>query len=210
MINSLIKDKYLFDSSIAINEFRVGKSIVDLAIFNGLSKAFEIKTELDSSQRLESQLTDYKQLFNKCYIITHDSLADKYLKLDRDVGVIILSDNNGNLALDEIRPAQLNNKINPAIAIKSLHTKEYKNIIKQHFGFLPKVNSFEMFEACLSMMKDISTEDLNKFFLQEVKKRGLHKKSLNQCPKELKTICLSLNLDQDSLNQLNEKLNQYI
>lgn len=210
LINELIKDKYQFKSSIAINEFRVGKSIVDLAIFNGLSKAFEIKTELDSSKRLESQLTDYKQLFNKCYIITHESLGDKYLELDKDVGIVILNHRGGNLGLEEIRPARLNKKISSEIAIRSLQTKEYKNIIKQYFGKLPEVNSFEMFNTCLSMMKEISSEDLNKLFLQEIKKRILHKKTLNQCQRELKTICLSLNLDQESLKYLNEKLNQYI
>ena len=35
------------------SEFRVGESIADMAMFNGESKAFEIKTEYDSPRRLD-------------------------------------------------------------------------------------------------------------------------------------------------------------
>jgi len=47
LINNLISN-YGTKNSIIINEFRVGNSVADMVLFNGTSKAFEIKTELDS------------------------------------------------------------------------------------------------------------------------------------------------------------------
>jgi len=55
------------------SEFRVGKSVADLAIFNGSSKVFEIKTEFDSDIRLEIQLKNYKKIFNEVFLIITES-----------------------------------------------------------------------------------------------------------------------------------------
>ena len=53
--NELIKlllKKYGTRNSVYFNEFRVGNSIADMVMFNGESKAFEIKTEYDTPRRL--------------------------------------------------------------------------------------------------------------------------------------------------------------
>lgn len=41
IINNILLKQYGTESTVAINEFRVHNSIVDLALFNGESKAFE-------------------------------------------------------------------------------------------------------------------------------------------------------------------------
>lgn len=210
LICDLIKDKYQFKESVVINEFKVGKSIVDLAIFNGVSKAFEIKTELDTSKRLDSQLTDYKKLFNKSYIVTHSNLASKYLNLDEDVGIIALHKRNNCYELEELKAANFNPVLDAEVLIKSLRTKEYKNIVQKYFEELPKVSSFKLFESCLSLLKEIPKDELNQLFLAEIKKRETNKNILLDCPKELKNICLSLNLNKNALIDLEKKLNQYI
>lgn len=48
IISKLLIRKYGTKNTIALNEFRVRNSIVDFALFNGESKAFEIKTEYDT------------------------------------------------------------------------------------------------------------------------------------------------------------------
>jgi hypothetical protein len=210
LINELLGNRYSIKDTIAINEFKVADSIVDLAMFNGTSKAFEIKTELDSPKRLATQLKDYRKLFNECYIVTHESLSSKYLQEDSSIGIIILYNNNKTVRLEEIRPAKKILSIDPEIAIRCLRTKEYKNIIQNYYGEIPRVSSFKMFEECLSLLKDIPSDNLNSLILLELKKRSLHKNVLTACPKELKHICLSLNLSQGTFSVLEQKLNQYI
>ncbi len=69
------------EESIIFNEFRAGDSVVDLAMFNGVSKAFEIKTEFDSDKRLKSQISDYRQCFNEVYLIVPSNKVQSYKKI---------------------------------------------------------------------------------------------------------------------------------
>ena len=211
IINDWLLNKYKLSDTIAMNEFRVGNSIVDMAMFNGLSRAFEIKTELDSDKRLNNQLLDYVKLFDECYIVTHESLADKYLKQKTETGIIILYKENNRLKLQEIKkPAKRNNPIDCETLIRCLHTAEYKNIIKNYFGKIPDVSSFKMFVTCLLMMKQIPSNELHSLMLNEFKKRKIDKDVIASSPKELKHLCLSLNLSYKNYAILNERLNQYI
>lgn len=61
----LIKGK----SHVTIFELPVGNSRADLCKINGSSVAYEIKTDLDDLTRLDKQLNDYLQIFEKIFII---------------------------------------------------------------------------------------------------------------------------------------------
>ena len=210
IINELLLKQYGVKDSIVINEFRVGNSIADLVLFNGTSKAFEIKTELDSDKRLVGQLNDYSKIFRQNYIVIHESLIDKYLNIDSNVGIIALFEQPRSLKLEEIRPAVNNVNINSDTLINSIRTPEYKNIIKNHFGELPDVNSFKMFDECKLLMREIPSSVLHNLYLDELKKRKSNTSKLKSYYKELRQITLSLNLDDKSYNQLYEKLNKPI
>ena len=84
-INEMLLNAYGVTDTIAINEFRVGSSIADIVMFNGTSKAFEIKTELDSDQRLDGQLADY----TKTYVICSECKKPD-TKLQKDGRLLIM------------------------------------------------------------------------------------------------------------------------
>ncbi|WP_259460495.1 sce7726 family protein [Paraburkholderia sp. BL23I1N1] len=46
-------------------ELPVGRSIVDVAVFNGTSTAYEIKTEFDTPRRLTTQTSNYLAAFDR-------------------------------------------------------------------------------------------------------------------------------------------------
>ncbi|GHT12532.1 hypothetical protein FACS189426_16040 [Bacteroidia bacterium] len=210
IINDLLLKEYKLSSTIAINEFRVGNSIADIAMFNGISRAFEIKTELDSDKRLNNQLLDYEKLFDECYIVTHESLVDKYLNQKNDTGIIVLYKEKNHLKLKEIRPAKRNKTIDCEALIRCLRTVEYKNIIGNFYGKIPDVSSFKMFDTCLLMMKHIPVDELHTLMMTEFKKRKIEKNVILSSPKVLKHLCLSLNMNFNAYSILNERLNQYI
>lgn len=210
IINDLLLKQYKLNNTIAINEFRVGNSIVDIAMFNGISRAFEIKTELDSDKRLTNQLLDYEKLFDECYIVTHESLVDKYLNQKDEAGIIVLSKEKRSLKLEEVRPAKRKNLLDCETLIKCLRTAEYKNIIEKYYGKIPNTGSFKMFDTCLSLMKHIPKEELHSLMMSEFKKRKVEKDVILSSPKELKHLCLSLNMNVYTYSILNDRLNQYI
>lgn len=209
-INELLIKKYGVKNTIAINEFRVGESIADIVLFNGTSKAFEIKTELDSKKRLNGQLSDYRKIFKESYIVTHEALVDMYLKEDESIGVISLETSSKSFKMIEIRPAKINSEISPEAIIRSIRTNEYKNIVKEYYGALPKMNSFNMFDICFDLIKEIPNENLNTLFIEELKKRKSNTVNINSFFKELRQLGLAMNIDEKTHHNLLIKLNKPI
>lgn len=209
-INELLIKSYGLKDTIAINEFRVGDSIADIVLFNGTSKAFEIKTELDSNKRLNGQLADYRKIFKESYIVTHEALIEKYLKEDDSVGIIALEEHSRSLKMIEIRPAKVNLEINSETVIRSIRTNEYKGIIKQYYGELPIMNSFNMFDICSDLLAQIPKEDLNKLFIEQLKKRKSNTIKIDSFFKELRQIGLAMNINDKMHQNLLVKLNKPI
>ncbi len=203
-------DQYGIKDTVAINEFRVGNSIADIVMFNGTSKAFEINTELDSNKRLSSQLADYSKIFKKCYVITHESLTEKYLFEDDHIGIIEFIEHPKSVAMREVRSAIENQTIDVETLIRSIRTHEYKSIIKNYFGELPEMNSFNMFEICKEMMKHIPNETLNQLFIGELKKRKSNTNILEIFHKELRQLFFAMNLNEKSFRELDYKLSKHI
>lgn len=210
LINELLLKKYGTKNTVVINEFKVGNSVADMVLFNGTSKAFEIKTELDSEKRLTGQLNDYTRIFKECYIVTHESLIDKYAGKDENTGIIAFARHGNSLKMLEIKRAIANEKIDAAILIRSLRTQEYKNIVIKYFGELPCVSNFKMFDACFSLMKQIPDNELNNLFINELKKRTSNTQLLHSFNYELRQLCLSLKINLKDYNELNLKLSQPI
>jgi hypothetical protein len=209
LVDSLLKE-FGTKNSLILNEFRVGNSVADIVIFNGTSKAYEIKTELDSNKRLNGQLSDYAKIFQESYIVTHESLVNKYEILNDAVGIIALIVNNGKLKIKTVRPAIANKEIDINILIRSIRTNEYKNIVQAFYGLLPKVNSFDMFETCKKMMYSIPPDTLYELFLTEIKKRKSDNALLDKCQKELKQFCLSININKAQYDIFSERLSKPI
>ena len=182
-----------------------------ITLFNGISRAFEIKTEFDSERRLNGQLKDYNKLFQECYIVIPEHLIDKYDSLiNNNIGIDILYQEKGTLKINNYRKAIENDIIDHSVLMRSLKTSEYKNIVLNTIGALPNVSCFEMFDACYEIIKDIPYQELHYLFTNEIKKRKNNTSLLNIFPKELRQICLCLNVNIDIYRDLELKLNNKI
>lgn len=211
IINKLLLKGYGAKDSIAVNEFRVGRCIVDFAIFNGESKAFEIKTEYDSGRRLGNQLETYSKLFQRCYIVVHESMCDYYeSSLPENIGIVLMTVTANGLNMVEYRPALENDGIDPDILMRSLRTSEYKEMILSYYGSLPDVSCYEIFDKCLEMMHHIPASELQLLFNIQMKKRLSVTRKLKSYPSEIRQMCLSMNLDGKSVERLLVKLNSPI
>lgn len=199
-LNNWLKKELGTDNSIIFNEFRIGKAIADLAMFNGVSKVFEIKTILDKEYRLSNQLQEYKKIFNEVYIIVPNVLLSKYLNYDNSVGIISFDSNSKKFEL--IQKAERINNINSNTLMEVLHTKEYLEISKAYFGQLPEMNSFNQFDICKELISKIPKKDLNILFLTAMKKRNINNLFFNKVNSEFNQICLSLNLKKQERDNL--------
>lgn len=124
-------------SSLAI-ELGVAGSIVDVAVFNGTSTAYEIKTEYDSHRRLRTQTLSYLRAFDRVYVVTHPDLAERYASLvDERVGILCLTNKD---SLREVRRAVDDvSRIEPATIYRMLRRQEFMDAIHERFGPQPKM-----------------------------------------------------------------------
>lgn len=210
LIELLIK-KYAHSNTVIFNEFRMRKSIVDLAMFNGNSRAFEIKTEYDTTRRLIGQLVDYTRVFQLCYVVIPANMLETYEKdIPPYIGIVLMRESGGVLELDEARPAVENKNIDAGMMMKCLRTKEYENMVIEEFGKLPDVPYYEMYEACEEKLYDMPPDKLHQYFLKEIEKRKNNMCLLKKAPRELRQMYLQLGLSKGQIDILQTYLNNPI
>jgi hypothetical protein len=177
------------------NEFRVGNAVADLVMFNGKSKVFEIKTEFDSSKRLNLQIENYSKAFNQIFLIVPESKLSIYSKFDKSIGLISFNNNEKSEKFTLQRDAITNDEIDSETIMKVLHTNEYKSIVKSFYGELPIMTSFNQYNICNDLIKKIPNNELNKKFIEKMKNRYLENVLSNRYYKEFNQISLALKLN---------------
>lgn len=188
-------------SSKIFSEFRIEKSVADLAMFNGNSKAFEIKTEYDSDSRLSLQIENYRKIFNQTFLIVPESKLSIYEKYDDNIGIIVLSSNDKQ-RFSLYRNAVIDLKVDASAVMNVLHSGEYKSIVNQFYGDLPKMTSFSQFKICSDLIKQIPNYELNKLFIEQIKSRGSNNNLSTSYYKEFNQLCLALKMSKSERNQM--------
>lgn len=200
--------KYRTQNTAIFNEFKVGKSIADLVFINGESRAFEIKTDLDTPKRLEKQISDYRKVFDACYVVIPDNRYQQYAEtIAPETGIITMSQVGKKLALEEKRGAIKNATVDVDVLMSVFHTDEYKRFIVQEFGALPLVPGHQMYDVCREMMQDIPLQKLKFFFHDTLKRRKNNTTLLKKVPMEFRQMFLSLGLDERGAETLLQRLN---
>ncbi|MDD4822002.1 MAG: sce7726 family protein [Bacteroidales bacterium] len=209
--NELIKlllNEYGTKNTVFFSEFRVGNSIADMVMFNGASKAFEIKTEYDNPRRLNKQMEDYKCFFDKCFVVIPDNRLEEYCNIiESTTGIITMRRNNGNLSLKEFRPAVQNIRFDAKALMSCLRTDEYKNIVLSLGISLDGISGYDMFTFCYNVISQADPLLLKRYFLREIKKRKNNTALLRKYPMSIRQMMLSLNLPEDKADRLLKQLN---
>lgn len=206
-----LRKQYARRQSLIVNEFHVGNSITDLAFFNGESRAYEIKTSYDTPRRLESQLNDYKRVFDKCFLVVEQSEVDAWKDYDEEMGILAFCHGpRGKIYLQEIRPAKTNEFIDVDILMTCLRADEYE-FIAEHYGSASlSKRKYKHFVECKEVLKCMDRRLLHDAFLETIEKRKSGFDILKQTPRELYQICLSMHLTAKQMDVINNCLNNKI
>lgn len=188
-----ILSQYHSEKATVLTEFRSANCLADALVLNGTSCAYEIKTELDTLDRLERQLAAYQQMFDQIYVITSELQAEKLiLKLDSSVGIVVLK---ADLSMKRVRLAHSNKAdIDNGQIFDSLRAKEYLNIVHSQFGFTPDVPNTLRYTACKELFMQLSPEIAHNEMVRVLKCRIPDVKAeiaLNLIPKSLSSLYLN-------------------
>jgi hypothetical protein len=192
-------------NSKVFSEFRVGNAVADLVMFNGNSKAFEIKTEFDSDSRLALQIDNYRKAFNQIFLIIPESKLSLYEKYDKGVGLITFKGNQLQKFTFH-RSAESNPVVDAKTLMNILRTHEYKAIVKLYYGDLPEMTSFNQFNKCFELIEKIPNSELNIYFIEQMKSRNIDRILSSRYYRELNQLSLALKLSKVEKETMIQKL----
>lgn len=124
-----------------LNEFRVGECKADLAILNGTSTVYEVKSERDSLTRLERQVNAYSKVFARVYVIAAEDHVNAVRgSVSEDIGILVL---NGRHQISTLREAADRPEgTSPAAIFDAIRTEEARIILRAHgVSVLPVPNT---------------------------------------------------------------------
>ncbi|MGV8153585.1 MAG: sce7726 family protein [Alkaliphilus sp.] len=156
----LIKTK----NDIVVFELNSGESRVDICKINGISIAYEIKTEFDTLFRLEKQVRDYQRLYDKVYIIcprTKLKSVEEILPLE--CGIYIYNHKGNNISFKIHRYAKKRDALDAEYQLKSMTTTFLQQLCLDKK--LARENSIEY---CL---ENYNGKKINKIYKEYVKEK---------------------------------------
>ena len=205
LINVILMLHYALKDTILFSEFNVGRSIADLVMFKDISIAYEIKTDYDSDKRLIHQLNDYNKLFDKCYLVASSDGYNKYAKeLPYNVGIITFEYNGDSLVPHIVKEAVLNEVIDIPTLMRSIRIVEYEGIVKELYGSLPVVSSFDMFDECEKLLANADNRKVRASFMRVIKQRKTNTQSLKQFDHCFRQLGLATHM---TINEYNRFIN---
>lgn len=207
--NKILLGRHSLNTSFMLTEFRVGNCKADVAIFNGTSNVYEIKTELDSLERLENQIAEYQQFFDKVHIITAPSQTNKISKsVESSIGILELTPRNTIKTLQQAKSGK--KRVSPETIFDSLRKSEYLSIIEKHYGSIPEMPNTQIYKECKTIFRKISPELAHDSMVPLLKQRGNSyglKNFIESVPYSLKAIALNSCLKEKDANSFIDILN---
>lgn len=170
LLNDYVLKQYALEDTILLNEFRIGQSIADAVLVNGTNKVFEIKTELDTPERLKSQLEDYYKVFTEVYVFTHTTLADKYLSiLPPHVGLLLYTANGS--VYESRKATPYTESLDTSFMMASLRKVEYTKLTKSLAGFIPEATPAFYYRSCLEILQQFPVKHVQQAYCNILKQR---------------------------------------
>ena len=210
LLNKLLLGVHSINTTTALSEIPIAKSKADFVLINGEATVYEIKTELDNFDRLESQISDYYKAFDHVAVVTcKDNLSvllNKIKEINKPIGIYVLQ-KNGTLSPIQ-KPEEYRKSLDVEILFKLLRKSEYEEILLKHYSQLPSVSEFKYYSECKKLFLKLPLDDTYSEVLRQLKKRTkIVKEEFVKVPYELKFLAYFMDLNKDDYPKLTQFLN---
>lgn len=196
LTHNILLGRHSLGTASLLTEFRAGLCRADMAILNGTSTVYEIKSERDTLSRLENQVRNYRKVFAKIYIVVAEPYIDQVLELtDIDVGVMCLARWN---RVSTVREAvDRADAVCPATIFDSLRLAEARMILESAGALIPELPNTKLREAVKQQFVLLPSQFVHDEMVRVLKRsRSLASIGdfVDQLPHSLKTAALSTRL----------------
>lgn len=146
LTQNILLGKHSLQTASMLTEFRVGNCKADLVILNGTATVYEVKSERDSLSRLERQISAYRQVFAKVYVIAGENhIRSIFETVPSDVGILKLSSRHQITSLREA--VDQPERTNSASIFDSIRLSEARQILALNGLKTPQVPNTELYSA---------------------------------------------------------------
>lgn len=169
-----------------------GTKVADVVVSNGHAMAFEIKSEFDTTKRLDEQINGYAEIFEYVYLVYWE---EKYtlesLCIPENIGAIKAFLRNGKIEFREIKKARIN-KIATATTIGQLLWKnELEYFLKQkNVSIKSSFDKSKLLDLFVQSYNKTEAQKIFRFILKKRFDRGfdVYKSIRNTSPNPLKAF----------------------
>lgn len=212
ILNKLLLGVHSINTTTALTEVPVASSKADFVLINGKAVVYEIKTELDNLDRLDTQISSYYKAFDHVCIVTCEEyskiILDKYK--DSSVGVYVLSKKDKIKRIKE--PVRFDLELDMASVFKILNKPEYELILSSYYKQLPSVTQVQYYRKCRELFLKIPKDTAYKLFLKQLKTRNKisNRDDFYSSPYELKSLVYFSQYNHSDYEYLSAFLNSEI
>lgn len=179
----------------ALQELPIASSIADFILINGNAVVYEIKSEVDSFDRLASQLEDYYKVFGYVYLVTNEEREDIALNILKDTptGLYVLRKNE---YLSECKEAIWNDtNFSSKDMFQLMRKYEFENILKDEGFKLPNVPPAFYYKACYKIWLSIPVGKLHRHVIKQLKLRKKTDFNYKKIAYEVRSLYYFYNLE---------------
>lgn len=207
LFNKILLKNHNPRTTVAFTEFPIARSKADFVMINGRGSVYEIKTELDNLDRLETQINDYYKAFSQVIVLTYEKNVEKVEKIvPSSTGIMVLTQRG---ALRIIRKAIDNRDYFDIETIyKILRKDEFESVLLRSGKSLPNCDSFTYYKTCYTLFSQMDIQTAQREMLRELKSRICMEKrdSIVYVPNSLRFLVYTDKTGEQCLPKLNQLL----
>lgn len=204
LTHNVLLGKHSLNTASMLTEFAVGSSKADLAVLNGTSCVYEIKSERDSLSRLEAQIADYRKVFARVYVIAGQKhLDDVIANTDSDVGVLYLARWN---RIRTVREAKENSERLCSLAIFDSARRDEACAILKAIGLeVPNLPNTQIHRAMRALFEPLDPAMVHSHWVHTLKRtRSLASLAqfVDRLPSSLRAAALAIKIRQSDHDRI--------
>lgn len=169
LTHNILLGRHSLNTASMLAEFRAGSCKADLAILNGTSTVYEIKSDRDSLTRLANQIENYRKVFAKIYVIAGKAhVQEVFNRTPSDIGILSLVrwDRIQTVREADERP----DLVCPITIFESLRVPEARTILQNLMVPVPDVPNTMLRRAMRECFASLDPVDVHREMAVTLKK----------------------------------------
>jgi hypothetical protein len=204
LTHRILLGKHSLQTASMLNEFRVGACKADLAILNGTSTVYEVKSERDTLIRLARQVAAYRTVFSRVYVIAADEhVSSVEASVPSEIGILVL---NNRYQISTIRESvDQPENTSPAAIFDAIRTSEARMILEGRGVLIPPVPNTVLNSVLRNLFLELKPIEAHESMVRTLRKtRNLLPLSalIAKLPPSLHTAALSVPLRKSDHDRL--------